>query len=424
MGEQKLISLGAPQVIEKFDELESPEQSSQFKDDITAAAKDGFRVLAVATKTGDGEEKGMMIVGLIYLTDPLDDTSKDTVAFMIKHGIDVKMVTGDNRVIAGRITEELNLSGQVMSAEETREFYGSPDTISDKLPAIAAFSEILPKDKYELVKASKQHYIVASTGDGINDLPALKVANVGIAVAGAVSALKSLADIVLLGHGLGLIQDAILESRKIFVRLYNYSVYRISESFRLIITILVLGLWYGYYPLIPLQIIILAFLNDIPIIALAVDKVKVSLRPAEVKVKQRLTLSILFGFVGVLNSLILFYLMENIWHLPLATIQTMFFLKLTISGHLLVFVVHTKERWWKFLPAKSVMIAIFATQGVATLLAVTGLFMPASISIGTAIFLWIWSFFWMQVGEVTKYLQARFLSTDPEILSTDDEEVK
>jgi len=216
-----------------------------------------------------------------------------------------------------------------------------------------------------------------------------------------------MADIVLLGPGLAVIQDAILEARKIFVRLYNYSVYRISESFRLIITILILGLWYGSYPLVPLQIILLAFLNDIPIISLAVDRVKISTKPSEIKSKERLGLSLLFGSVGVLNSLILFFIMMDIWHLPLPVIQTMFFLKLTVSGHMLIYVAHTKERWFKFLPSKQVIIATSLTQAVATILALTGFLMPARISWSNAIFVWLWAFAWMQISELTKDLQMK-----------------
>ena len=409
-GEEKiLVSVGAPQVIRAFDEFGSKEMFARFEKDIGEAASQGFRILAVAMKKDSSEEKHMSVVGLLYLTDPLDETSKETMRFMRENGIGVKMLTGDNKIITERIAKELGFSGKVLSAEETRKFYEDRILFQNKFSDVVAFSEISPRDKYEIVKAFKTNYIVAATGDGINDLPALRIANVGIAVAGAVSALKSMADIVLLGRGLSVIQDAILESRKIFIRLYNYSVYRISESFRLIITILILGLLYGFYPLQPLQIILLAFLNDIPIISLAVDRVKISSKPSEIKSKQRLGLSLLFGSVGVLNSILLFIIMINVLHLSLPVIQTIFFLKLTVSGHMLIYVAHTKERWFKFLPSKEVIMATSATQIIATVLAVSGFLMPTHISISVAIFVWLWAFLWMQISEMMKDLQNKFI---------------
>lgn len=402
-----LVSLGAPQVILKLAGSTPRALVTRFQKDIGVAASQGFRVLAVAMKADGSKEKDMQMVGLLYLADPLDESSKSTIEFMKKNGITVKMLTGDNTIIADRIAKEIGLSGRVLAAAETRKFYEEEDKFLSKLNNIAAFAEILPQDKYEIVKLSKTRYVVAATGDGINDLPALRTANVGIAVSRAVSALKSMADIVLLGPGLAVVQDAILEARKIFVRLYNYSVYRISESFRLIITILILGLWHGFYPLVPLQIILLAFLNDIPIISLAVDRVKISTKPSEINTKKRLKLSLLFGSIGVLNSLILFFLMMNVWHLALPVIQTIFFLKLTVSGHMLIYVAHTKERWFKFLPSKQVIITTLMTQIIATALALTGFLMPAKISWSSVVFVWLWAFVWMQISELMKDVQIK-----------------
>lgn len=403
-----LISLGAPQVIQAFDDFDSPELKKKFEDDIERAASQGFRVMAVAIKKDDPKEEHMKIIGLLYLSDPLEETSKSTIHFMQENGISVRMLTGDNIVISERVAKELGLAGRVISAGEARKILSEKQS-SRSFNDIAAFAEILPKDKYEIVKAFEKDHIVAVTGDGINDLPALKAANVGIAVSGAVSALKSLADIVLIGRGLSVISDAVLESRKIFIRLYNYSVYRISESFRLIITILILGLAYGFYPLQPLQLILLAFLNDIPIISLAVDRVKITAKPSEIKSGQRLGLSLMFGSVGVLNSILLFIIMTKFFHFPLPIIQTMFFLKLTVSGHMLIYVAHTKERWFKFLPSKEVIMATSVTQIIATVLAVSGFLMPASISFSAAIFVWLWALGWMQISEVMKDIQTKFI---------------
>ncbi|OYV27601.1 MAG: hypothetical protein B7W98_01450 [Parcubacteria group bacterium 20-58-5] len=198
-------------------------------------------------------------------------------------------------------------------------------------------------------------------------------------------------------------QTALIEARKIFFRLYNYSIYRISESFRLIVTALVLGLAIKGFPLTPVQIILLAFLNDIPIITLAFDRVKRVDRPADIAPRERFALGTLFGLVGVANSLLMYFLLADILHLPLALIQTAFFLKLTVGGHMLVYVAHTKELWWRFLPARSVIWATSLTQLIATTLAVGGIFV-AAIPFSLAAFVWLWAFFWMQVSEAAKSL--------------------
>jgi H+-transporting ATPase len=240
-----------------------------------------------------------------------------------------------------------------------------------------------------------------------NDLPAIKAANVGIAVKNAVTALKATADIVLLSGGISVIRDAIIESRKIFERLYTYSLYRISESLRLIVTIAVLGILYGVYPMTALQIILIALLNDIPIISLAFDRVRTTNRPAKIDAKKRFTLSSLYGIVGVANSLLLFLLVRNIWHLDWSIVQTMFFLKLTVSGHMLIYVAHTKQRWWKFFPSKQVIWATTITQLIATGLAFTGFLMSGRLTLWQIGFVWIWALFWMQVSEGVKIMQQK-----------------
>jgi H+-transporting ATPase len=328
--------------------------------------------------------------------------ARDVVRFLERNGIDVCMVTGDNVAIATQIAHELELDGRVVTKDQLDAL--SDEEVSEKtlFHDAVAFAQILPEDKFRLVECAKHRYVVAANGDGVNDLPPVKAAHVGFAVKSAVSALRAAAEIVLLADGIGVIKDAILESRKIFERIYTYSVYRMSESLRLIITIAVLGALYGSYPMTALQIIVLALLNDIPIITLAFDRVKVAKSPAQMNVRARFTLSSLYGLVGVANSLLLFYITTHIWHLSWPIIQTMFFLKLTVSGHMLIYVAHTKERWWKFLPSREVIWATSATQLIATSLAATGFLMSGRLNLFQILFVWVWALFWMQVSECIK----------------------
>ncbi len=292
------------------------------------------------------------------------------------------MVTGDHRAIGERVAHELDM------------------------PPEAVYAEVLPADKYRLVNEARKDYVVAVTGDGVNDVPALKASDVGIAVSNAVDALKSTADIVLLSSGIGVIRDAIIEARKIFLRLYSYSVYRISESFRLIITIVLMGIVYRVYPLSPIQLILLALLNDAPIISLAFNRVREAHQPATIDARARMRLSSLYGLVGVLNSFLFFYCATAFFHLEWGVVQTLFFLKLTVSGHLLIYVAHTEERWYKFLPSKAVVITTGVTQLIATGLALGGVFMASAQWYWVA-FVWVWAFFWMQVSELMKDIQKK-----------------
>jgi H+-transporting ATPase len=399
-GSVRTLSLGAPQVIEKLCDL-TPDLRDRFGSDVHEFAARGYRTLALSAVNGE-DEAHMQLLGIFALSDELHEDAKDIIAFLDENGIEVSMVTGDNRAIAEEVAEALEMPGTQILTHDQLKAQGIETLSAETFRDTRSFAEILPEDKLALVERARTFYTVASNGDGINDLPAVKAANIGFAVSNAVDALKATADIVLLSPGIGVMRDAFIEGRKIFARLYTYSLYRISESFRLIVTIVILGLMTGTYPLSPLQLILLALLNDIPIIALGTDRVKIASRPAHIHVRAQFTQSLLYGVVGLLNSLILFAVATWYLHLPLPVVETLFFLKLTVSGHLLIYVAHTKERWWRYLPSRPVILATSLTQAVATLLAITGWLMPAAITWQMALFVWFWSFLFMQAGELVK----------------------
>jgi H+-transporting ATPase len=398
-GKVVAVSVGAVQVILTL----CPDDKRVFdkvQDDVRTAADNGYRVLAVA-QSDDRQEKSMHLMGLIMLSDPPRPDAAETIHYLQREGVDTKMVTGDNVAIAQRVAKLLGLSGEVRLTEQL------PDDGSniDKgwWRNTAGFAEILPEDKYRLVEAAKHNFVVAATGDGVNDLPAVTSSDIGIAVSNAVDALKGSADIVLTAPGIAVIKEALVEARKIFERLYSYSVYRISESLRLIVTIAILGLTLHAYPISPIQLILLAFLNDLPIISLAFNHVKTAHAPGSSRSKRKLYRGMLHGTIGIASSLTLFYIMQYVVHLPLSLIQTAFFLKLTVSGHMLIYVAHTDERWYRFLPSKQVIAATTVTQLIATLIAGGGLFM-ARLPIEWIVIVWVWSFGWMQVSDIAKAL--------------------
>lgn len=399
-GRNILVSSGAPQVIASLCILSKKEEEKFYKA-VERMASGGFRVIAVASTTKSEQESDMDLLGLISLSDPPRSDAASTLSDLHKEGIEVRMITGDNIAISQHLAAEIGIKGHIMPAEKLR---------GNKFPDLAhwwehsgGFAEILPADKYRLTELAKQHNVVAVTGDGINDLPSLGAADVGVAVKNAVNALRQSADLVILTDGIHILLLAIVEARKIFERLYSYSVYRISESFRLIVTIAILGLAIHAFPLTPLQLILLAFLNDVPIVTLAYNHVKTTHRPANSKSSHKLLRGLLHGSIGIVSSLLFYGLLTSVWHLPLAVVQTAFFLKLTISGHLLIYVAHTDKRWFRFLPSQPVILATTITQLLATLAAGVGLLMTG-IPLWLIAFIWLWAVLFMQVSDVLKYL--------------------
>lgn len=387
------IYLGAPQAIAKVCKL-STTDSSKLTRLVNQQAATGKRSLAVA--------KNHSLVGVMALADTLRPEAEEMLSFLQGNGIAVSMVTGDNRAIATEIARQLHLpTDHILTKADVDTM--NADTITPQFfSETTAFAEILPADKLRLVQIAGNFYTVAANGDGVNDLPAVKAANVGFAVKSAVPALKSVADIVLQSEGIGVIKDSILESRKIFQRLYSYSLYRISESLRLIITLALLGLLTHSYPLSTLQIILLAFLNDLPIISLAFDRVQIMHRPAHLNPQAQFLRSSLYGGIGIINSVLVYFIFTKFWPIPWPVLQTLFFLKLTVSGHLLILVTHTTGRWFKFLPSRAVLTAIISTQTLATILAATGWLMPAKLPFTLVVFVWLWAIFWMEIADLTK----------------------
>ncbi len=212
-----------------------------------------------------------------------------------------------------------------------------------------------------------------------------------------------LPDIVLTKPGIHVVRDAIKEGRKIFERTKNYAIYRISENIRLIGLVAIMTLVLGGFPLTPIQLVLLAVLNDIPILMISIDRVKEPRNPAFFKRRPLFLLSSILGGVGVATSLILYYLAAYKLNLPLPQIQTLFFLKLVLSGHFLLLCVRSKEQWYKHMPHPLLLTALLATEIIGTLLAAFGIFMPV-VHWSLLAFLWLYCSVWMQVVDLTKLI--------------------
>ncbi len=384
-GNRFKVAKGAIQVIYKL--TENPLLKDQIKMVVDDFAKKGYRALGVA-KTDDNEK--WQYIGLFGLYDPPREDSAQTIKTAESMGLDIKMVTGDHAAIAKQVAQEVNLGTKIIIPED---FIDKSDRKAKKLvEETDGFAEVFPEHKYHIVDLLQEAgHIVAMTGDGVNDAPALKKANVGIAVAGATDAAKSAASIVFTRPGVSVIIDSIKESRKIFQRMNNYSIYRISETIRVLFFISLSIIFFQFYPITALMVVLLALLNDAPIMTIAYDNVIYSNEPEKWDIKSILGIASMLGIIGVISSFLALYIGLNIFHLNQAVLQSFIYLKLSVAGHLTVFVARTKGHFWEVIPALPLLLAVVITQLIATLITVYGILLPA-MGWKLAIFIWIYAF--------------------------------
>jgi H+-transporting ATPase len=281
--------------------------------------------------------------------------------------------------------------------------------ITDAIEKADGFAQVFPEHKFLIVEElQKRDHIVGMTGDGVNDAPALKKADVGIAVAGATDAARAAADIVLTTPGLSIITDAITESRKIFQRMNNYAIYRIAETIRVLLFMTLSILVFNFYPVTAIMIVLLALLNDGAILTIAYDNVHESDRPERWNMHEVLLIASVLGTIGVVASFGIFYLGERVFHLSQDVIQSLIYLKLSVAGHLTVFVTRTRKPFWSIPPARVLLGAVIGTQLVATLITVYGIFM-SPIGWGWAAVVWVYAFAWFLVNDRVKLLAYKFL---------------
>jgi len=367
------VTKGAPQVILGLDPNATKIQSQVDKAVNDFAAR-GFRSLGVARTNEQGQ---WQFLGVLPLYDPVREDSKTTIDAAKEMGLSIKMVTGDQVAIAKEIGRQLDLGKDIIDAslfDETKTHEAGQ--LADAISRADGFAQVFPEHKYHIVDVLQQQgHIVGMTGDGVNDAPALKKANAGIAVAGATDAARAAASIVLMLPGLSVIIDAIKESRKIFQRMINYAIYRISETLALLGFLTLAILVFKMYPVTAIMIVLLAILNDGAILSIAYDNVRHRNEPQTWNMHMVLGVATVLGVFAMLRSLGIFYLGDTVFHLSNDTLRTLVYLNLSVGGHLTLFAARTRGPFWSIRPAPILLIAVVGTQLAATLIAVHGLLM-------------------------------------------------
>ena len=399
------VSKGAPQVI-----LELSINAAQVKLSVEKAVKEfawrGFRSIGVARTDGEGK---WQFLGVLPLFDPPREDAKATIATARQMGVKVKMVTGDQLSIAIETAKKLGLGTDILDASGLGEVkHQESSQMAKSIEKADGFAQVFPEHKFHIVDVlQKQGHIVGMTGDGVNDAPALKKADCGIAVSGATDAARAAAAIVLMTPGLSVIIDAIKESRKIFQRMNSYAIYRIAETLRVLVFMTLAILIFNFYPLTAVMIVMLALLNDGAILSIAYDNVHYKDQPEAWNMRIVLGIATVLGIIGPIASFGLLYLGDRVFHLDHKQLQPMMYLMLSVAGHMTIFLTRTRGPFWSIRPARVLLLAVFGTQILATFIAVYGFMPPLGWSLSG--FVWGYALIWALLSDRLKLLAYRLI---------------
>ncbi|CAN1827763.1 ATPase 10, plasma membrane-type [Linum perenne] len=352
-------------------------------------AERGFRSLGVAyqevpDRTKESPGGPWIFCGLLPLFDPPRHDSAETVRRALSLGVCVKMITGDQLAIAKETGRRLGM-GTNMYPSSALLGHGKDEheilVVDELIEKADGFAGVFPEHKYEIVKMlqEKQH-VVGMTGDGVNDAPALKKADIGIAVAGSTDAARSAADIVLTEAGLTVIISAVLTSRAIFQRMKNYTIYAVSITIRIVVAFSILALIWKYdFP--PFMVLLIAILNDGTIMTISKDRVKPSPGPDSWKLNEIFVTGIVIGTYLALSTVLFYWIVvdtvffETCFHIGSISndpekVSSAVYLQVSIISQALIFV--TRSQSWSFIerPGILLMCAFLMAQLVATLIAV------------------------------------------------------
>ncbi|CAL8996670.1 unnamed protein product [Prunus brigantina] len=354
-------------------------------------AERGLRSLAVARqqvpeKTKESPGTPWQFVGLLPLFDPPRHDSADTIRRALNLGVNVKMITGDQLAIGKETGRRLGMgtnmypSSALLGQDKDASIASLP--VDELIEKADGFAGVFPEHKYEIVKRLQERkHICGMTGDGVNDAPALKKADIGIAVADATDAARSASDIVLTEPGLSVIISAVLTSRAIFQRMKNYTIYAVSITIRIVFGFMFIALIWKF-DFAPFMVLIIAILNDGTIMTISKDRVKPSPQPDSWKLREIFATGVVLGGYMALMTVVFFWLMRDtkffsnafgVRHLGNDRPEQMMaalYLQVSIVSQALIFV--TRSRSWSFVERPGLLLlgAFMIAQLVATLIAV------------------------------------------------------
>ncbi|GFZ07940.1 H[+]-ATPase 9 [Actinidia rufa] len=407
------VSKGAPEQIIELCKVRD-DVKKKAHDIIDKFAERGLRSLAVGQQTVPEKSKESaggpwVFVGLLPLFDPPRHDSAETIRRALNLGVNVKMITGDQLAIGKETGRRLGMGTNMYPSStllgQTKDETTANLPVEELIEKADGFAGVFPEHKYEIVKKLQERkHICGMTGDGVNDAPALKKADIGIAVADAIDAARSASDIVLTEPGLSVIVSAVLTSRAIFQRMKNYTIYAVSITIRIVLGFMLIALIWKF-DFSPFMVLIIAILNDGTIMTISKDKVKPSPMPDSWKLREIFATGVVLGTYLAVMTVIFFWAAQesdffsdkfgvrSIRNSP-NELTAALYLQVSIVSQALIFV--TRSRSWSFLerPGLLLVFAFIVAQLVATVIAVYanwGFARIHGIGWGWAGVIWIYS---------------------------------
>lgn len=345
-------------------------------------SKKGFRTLGVAckdmgpaTQVTKTDEAGMTFVGFVVLVDPPKPNIVETIARLKSLGVSLKIITGDNRLVAASVSRQMGLSStRILAGPELRQL--SDGALLHQVVAVDVFAEIEPNQKERIILALKKAgNVVGYMGDGINDASALHAADVGISVDSAVDVAKEAADIVLLEKDLGVLVQGVREGRTTFANTLKYVFMATSANFGNMFSMAGASLFLPYLPLLPAQILLTNLMTDFPEMTIATDSVDSEMvdHPRRWDIVAIRKFMITFGLVSSVFDFLTFGALLLILHATQEQFRTGWFLESVISASLIVLVIRSRKPFFKSKPAKYLLLATLSTVAVTVALPYTPL---------------------------------------------------
>ena len=352
--------------------------SADLNADVERLAAGGYRVLAV----GAGPKGTLRLVGLLAFQDPPREDSKSLVESLNNLGVRVTMVTGDGLATARAVAGQVGIKGRACSAQDLR---GNIDRMLD----CRVFASVFPEDKFHLVRVlQRAGHVVGMTGDGVNDAPALKQAEVGIAVANATDVAKASASLVLTNPGLSDTLAAVETSRRIYQRLLTYTLNKIIKTVEIALFLSAGVMLTSTFIVTPLLIVLLLFTNDFVTMSIATDHVSFSTQPDRWNIRVLMLAGVALGSLILVLSFGLFFYARDFLALPLPQLQTLVFIMLVFTGQGMVYLVRERRHFWNSTPSRWMILSSIVDVSVVCFMSARGILMaplPAGVIASTAL---------------------------------------